>query len=83
MSGIGRHRAASDCRWRRSSDRAPAPRLPGIELVDALTRVAHRVTGDALLAGRLAGHYQAICGARLVSASLTDPGRGRCTECGR
>ncbi|HEX6402590.1 MAG TPA: hypothetical protein VF003_05430 [Pseudonocardiaceae bacterium] len=49
--------------------------------MDSLTRVIHRVTSDALLAGRLAGHYQAICGARLLSASLTDPGRGRCAEC--
>jgi len=41
------------------------------------------VSGDALLAGRLAGTYQAFCGARLLAASLTDPDRGRCTECAR
>lgn len=66
---------------RRSPKSAPSPRCPGIELVDALTRTVHRVASDELLAGRLAGHYQALCGARLLSASLTDPGRGRCAEC--
>jgi len=61
----------------------PAPRRPGIELVDALTRVAHRVSPDALLAGRHAGDYEALCGARLPAASLTDPGRVRCAACAR
>jgi hypothetical protein len=61
----------------------PTRRRPGIEVVDALTRVAHLVSSDALLAGRLAGIYPALCGARLLAASLTDPGRGRCMECAR
>jgi hypothetical protein len=66
---------------RRSSKAAiPAQRQPGIELVDARTRITHRVTSDELLAGRLAGNYEALCGARLLSASLTDPGRRRCPE---
>jgi hypothetical protein len=50
-------------------------------MVDAVTRVAHRVSSDELLAGRQRGDYQAFCGARLLAASLTDPGRGRCREC--
>ncbi|MGH3697437.1 MAG: hypothetical protein ACRDRX_26220 [Pseudonocardiaceae bacterium] len=61
--------------------RVPAPRQPGIELVDARTRVTHRVSPDALLAGRARGDYRAFCGARLLAASLTDPGRGRCAGC--
>jgi hypothetical protein len=86
VSGVGKHRAVSDRRrWRRPS--APVvvavPPRPGIEVVDSLTRVTHRVSGDALLAGRLAGIYHALCGARLLAASLTDPGRGHCTECAR
>lgn len=54
---------------------------PGIELVDATTRIAHRVASDELLAGRIAGNYRALCGTRLISASLTDPGGRRCAEC--
>lgn len=78
---MARHRAAQD-RLRRSSKAAiSAPRRPGIELVDARTRVAHRVTSDELLAGRLADTYQGLCGARLLSGSLTEPGRRRCAEC--
>jgi hypothetical protein len=61
----------------------PAQRRPGIELVDARTRVTHRVTSDALLAGRRSGDYQALCGMRVLSASLVDPGRARCAECAR
>jgi hypothetical protein len=58
----------------------PAQRRPGIELVDART---HRVTSDALLAGRRSGDYQVLCGMRVLSASLVDPGRARCAECAR
>jgi hypothetical protein len=60
--------------------RIPAPRRPGIELVAGDTRVVHRVSSDELLAGRQRGDYQALCGARLLAASLTDPGRGRCAS---
>lgn len=52
----------------------PAQRPPGIELVDARTRVAHWVSPDELLAGRARGDYEAFCGARFLAASLTDPG---------
>jgi hypothetical protein len=61
----------------------PAQRRIGIEVVDAGTRIAHRVASDELLAGRVAGNYRALCGTRLISASLTDPGRGRCVKCAR
>ena len=59
----------------------PAPRPSGIELVDVHTRVAHRVSPEELLAGRARGDYEALCGVRLLAASLTDPGRGQCPEC--
>jgi hypothetical protein len=75
---VGRHRR----QVRAVQVRIPEQR-PGVEVVDSLTQVTHRVTGDALLAGRLAGQYEALCGARLLAASLTDPGRGRCTACAR
>ena len=61
----------------------PTQRRPGIELVDAQTRITHRVASDELRAGRTAGNYQALCGAQLLSASLTDPGRARCAKSAR
>jgi hypothetical protein len=42
----------------------PVPSLPGIELVDALTRLAHRVSPEELLAGRARGDYEAFRGVR-------------------
>ncbi|MGH3695677.1 MAG: hypothetical protein ACRDRX_17090 [Pseudonocardiaceae bacterium] len=59
----------------------PVQRRPGIEVVDARTRVAHRVSPDELRTGRHRGDYQAFCGTRLLAASLTDPGRRSCPEC--
>lgn len=76
MSGRHRRRGAH-------APTIPVQRRAGIELVDARTRITHRVTGDELLAGRQRGNYQAFCGAWVVSASLTDPGRVHCTECAR
>jgi hypothetical protein len=58
-----------------------AQRLPGIELVDARTRVAHQVSADVLLAGRARGEYEALCGVRLLAASLTEPGHDWCQLC--
>jgi hypothetical protein len=51
---MARHCAVSDRpRWRRSPAPAviPVPRSPGIEVVDALTKLAHRVSPDELVAG--------------------------------
>lgn len=70
-------------RLRRLRGPVPAPRRSGIELVDARTRVVHRVSPDGLLDGRARGDYEAFCGARFLAASLTDPGGGRCRECAR
>ena len=61
----------------------PAQRRPGIELVDSRKQVMHRVTGEELLAGRRSGAYQALCGMRVLAASLVDPGRARCAKCTR
>jgi hypothetical protein len=63
--------------------RVPVQREPGVELVDARTKVAHQVSPDALLAGRAAGSYRAFCGAEWLGASLTDPGARYCLECAR
>jgi hypothetical protein len=72
----GRHRQ------RGSHDRIiPAQRRAAIDLVDSRTQIMHRVTGDELLAGRRSADHQAFCGMRVLGASLTDPGRARCTEC--
>jgi hypothetical protein len=69
---------------RRAHDRTiPAQCRAAIDLVDSRTQIMHRVTGDELLAGRRTGDYQALCGMRVLAASLTDPGRGRCVECAR
>jgi hypothetical protein len=58
----------------------PAPRRE-IEVVDAVTKLAHRVNPEELLAGRARGNYQASCGLRFLAASMVDPGRGQCQRC--
>lgn len=88
---MGNHRASTLDRawWRtmgtrlRHPPKAPTParRLPGIELVDARTRVTHQVSADVLLAGRARGEYEALRGVRLLAASLTEPGRDWCQSC--
>ena len=59
----------------------PAPRRPGIERVDALTKLAHQVSPDELLAGRQRGDYQSFCGLRFMAASMVEPGCGHCQPC--
>jgi hypothetical protein len=70
-------------RWRRSSAPVVVPpqRLPGVELVDVLTKLVHQVSADELVAGHQRGEYVALCGARFLAASLVEPGRGRCAGC--
>jgi hypothetical protein len=89
-SGPGRHPKALDVaglmagkhsKRQRARTRIPERRLPGIELVDASTKLAHRVSPDELLAGRERGHHQAFCGARFPAAAMVKPGRGPCDEC--
>jgi len=59
----------------------PVPWQPGIELVDALTKVAHQVSVEELSSGRQRGNHQARCGVRFLAASMVEPGRGRCPGC--
>ncbi|MGH3695874.1 MAG: hypothetical protein ACRDRX_18105 [Pseudonocardiaceae bacterium] len=81
---MARHRAvAHRPRWRHPPTPAaiPAQRRAGIEVVDALTKLAHLVSADELAAGWVRGDYHARCGARFQAASLVEPGRGRCQGC--
>lgn len=83
-SAVGRHRVVPNRRrWRRSSASAvvPVQCQPGIELVDALTKVTHQVSAEELLAGRQRGNYEARCGVRFLAASMVEPGHGRCPGC--
>jgi hypothetical protein len=58
----------------------PQQRLPRpVRIVDARTRVEHLVADDVLAEPRLS--YPARCGAEVLAASMTDPGRSRCREC--
>ena len=78
------HRAVSDRpRWWRPAARTVVPvhRLRGIEVVDVVTKVTHRVSADELVAGHQRGDFVAFCGARFQAASLVEPGRGRCPGC--
>ncbi|HET9256429.1 MAG TPA: hypothetical protein VFO16_14690 [Pseudonocardiaceae bacterium] len=75
--------AGKHSKRRRAHARAPERRLPGIELVDAQTKLTHRVSPDQLLAGRAHGDYRAMCGAQFPAASMVDPGRGPCQLCQR
>ena len=83
-SAMARHRAAPHRRrWCCSSAPVVVPVLwqPGIELVDALTKVAHQVSAEELVSGRQRGIYQARCGVRFLAASMVEPGRSRCPGC--
>lgn len=78
MAGKHRHRRGAV-----HAHAIPVQRRPGIELVDARTRITHRVSSEAMLAGRLAGLYKALCGARVLVASMTDQGCRDCARCAR
>lgn len=66
---------------RLSRDRGPARPRP-IAITDARTGAAHLVTDAAAARGRLRGRYEAICGARVLAASLTAPATaGMCRCC--
>jgi len=84
VSARARHRAVfRRSRWRRSFTPAviPAPRRPGVELVEARSGVVHRVSAEELLAGRTRGHHEGFCGVRFQAASMVEPGRRRCSGC--
>lgn len=65
---------------RLSRDRGPARPRP-IAITDARTGAARLVTDAAAARGRLRGRYEAICGARVLAASLTAPATGMCRCC--
>jgi len=50
-------------------------------VIDARTRVEHLVSEQSAAAHRHTGCYVAQCGAMVLAASLTEPGRGPCAEC--
>jgi len=45
--------------------------------------VAHLVTENAMVAGRSAGRYLAVCDTQILAASLTTPEHGYCRLCRR
>lgn len=53
-----------------------------IDMVDVRSLLTHLMTPDAAAAG-FRGRYVALCGADVIPASLTEPGRGRCKPCVR
>ena len=53
-----------------------------VALTDVRTNLAHRVTDEAMVAGRRAGgRYRAVCGVDVLPASLSAPERGFCDDC--
>ena len=50
-------------------------------VIEARTHVEHLVSEQSAAAHRHAGCYVAHCGAMVLAASLTEPGRGHCAEC--
>ena len=70
--------------WRRGCRAVPvfvAPRVfPVIGMVDGVTGVAHWVGVEAVVAGRRAGRYVAVCG-DVVVGSLTSRERSHCQRC--
>lgn len=73
IMGKGKHR--------RPRGLSPRSR-PVIKWVDVRTSLAHLLTPEAAAAGRgSGGRYIALCGADVIPASLTEPGRGMCQAC--
>ena len=69
---VGRHR--------RTSHRCPRRRC--IAMVDARTLTEHRLTDDAMAAGRRPqGSYIALCGTTVLPAALTVGERDYCRSC--
>jgi len=52
-------------------------------IVDAQSGVEHLITDASAMEHRHSGRYLALCGAKVLAASLTDPGGRRCSECAR
>ncbi len=76
---------AVDAPRRQAARRAVADvitaRPQAIAITDARTGIDHLVTDAAAARGRSSGRYLAICGARVLAASLTAPAAGTCRCC--
>lgn len=65
---------------RHKDSRHRVPRLRTVEVVDALTGVAHQLTMEALAAAAR-GRCIALCGSEVLPASLAAPPTSRCRSC--
>lgn len=82
MASKHRRVASPPDSWRRTALASAPPPPVAIEVTDGHTNLTHHVTDEAMAEGRRAGgRYQAICGARVLSASLATPVRRRCQTC--
>lgn len=76
----GRHRAASGRpAWQVTIPAQRGPRPVGI--ADARDQIEHLVTDESFAEHRHSGRYLAVCGARVLAASLAEPDLGRCQSC--
>lgn len=80
-----KHRRPGLFTRRRHSDShkmtATSHRQYAIDLVDARSGVQHRVTPEAMNAGRQRGLYRALCGIYVIVGSMTDQGLRKCAAC--
>lgn len=66
----------------RRGERIPEQRGPRrLGITDAHTHVEHLVSDESAMEHRHSGRYLAMCGARVLAASLTAPERARCRSC--
>jgi hypothetical protein len=87
----GRHRFRRIVTLREILDRSrrartPVAPVPGCMIVfaDGPTGIAHRVTTEAVAAGRRAGgRYVALCGVQVLPVSLSALARFHCPVCER
>jgi hypothetical protein len=52
-----------------------------VGITDAWTRVQHSMTDESETAHRHSGRYLALCGQRVLAASLTTQERSQCHPC--
>jgi hypothetical protein len=58
-----------------------AERLYTIPITCYFDRRAHEVTDENIVAGRQTGHYEALCGYRIIAAAMAAPVGRPCPEC--
>jgi hypothetical protein len=56
-------------------------RLFTIPITCYYDRRAHEVTDENIAAGRRSGHYEALCGYRVIAAAMAAPAGRPCPEC--